>query len=162
MGIADELLALADHLATPARAVPEQAWLRRSVSTAYYALFHLLVQEAAQGWSGSPAARLGLERTFRHDNMKEVSRIVSTGAWKGWGTPQLPAPPELRAFAKTFIGLQDARHQADYNNAKSWTSTEVNATLTEAQTAFQSWGKVRASPAANEYLLSLMVGKKRE
>ena len=60
------------------------------------ALFHLLVQEAAQRWTGSQASRLGLERTFKHDRMKDVSRVVSTGSWRGWSTPQLPVPAELR------------------------------------------------------------------
>src|ERR1017187_1520709 len=55
MGIADDLPTLADRLANPAPGDPEQACLRRAISTAYYALFHLLVQEAVQGWSGSPA-----------------------------------------------------------------------------------------------------------
>jgi hypothetical protein len=111
MAIADDLLTLAGHLTTPAATDPEQAWLRRSISTAYYALFQLLVQEAAQRWTGSPASRLGLERTFKHDQMKEVSRVISTGSWKGWSTPQLPVLPELRDIAKSFIGLQEARHQ---------------------------------------------------
>src|ERR1017187_2419207 len=55
MGIADDLPTLADRLANPAPGDPEQACLRRAIPTAYYALFHLLVQEAVQGWSGSPA-----------------------------------------------------------------------------------------------------------
>jgi hypothetical protein len=162
MAIADDLLTLAGHLTTPAATDPEQAWLRRSISTAYYAVFQLLVQEAAQRWTGSPASRLGLERTFKHDQMKEVSRVISTGSWKGWSTPQLPVPMELREIAKSFIGLQEARHRADYNNEKSWTQTEVAAKLGDARTAFQNWKKINGSPVADEYLLSLMIGKKRE
>ena len=74
MGIAEDLLALSGRLANPAPDDPEQASLRRSISTAYYALFHLLVQEAAQGWNGSPNVRVGLERRFEHKNMKDVSQ----------------------------------------------------------------------------------------
>ena len=162
MAIADDLLALAGHLAQPTQTDPEQAWLRRSISTAYYALFHLLVQGAAQRWTGSSAARLGLERTFRHDQMKEVCRVISTGSWKGWSTPQLSVPQELRDIAKSFMGLQEARHQADYNNEKHWTVTEVSAKLADSQGAFQSWKKINGSAVADEYLLSLMIGKKRE
>jgi uncharacterized protein (UPF0332 family) len=162
MAIADDLLTLAGQLTTPAATDPEQAWLRRSVSTAYYALFHLLVQEAAQRWTGSAASRLGLERTFKHDQMKEVSRVMSTGSWKGWSDPRLPVPPELLEIAKSFISLQEARHQADYNNEKRWTHTEAAAKLSDARAAFQNWNKINGSPVADEYLLSLMVGKKRE
>jgi hypothetical protein len=52
MGLADDLLGLADRLAKPTSSDPEQASLRRAVSTAYYALFHLLVAEVAQLWHG--------------------------------------------------------------------------------------------------------------
>jgi uncharacterized protein (UPF0332 family) len=162
MGIADELLTLADHLATPTTADSEQAWLRRSISTAYYALFQLLVQEAAQRWTGSTDARFGLERTFKHAQMKDVSREISKGSWTGWSIPQLPVPAELRTIAESFIGLQEARHQADYNNQKNWTQSEVAAKLNDAHTTFQNWKKISGSPVANEYLLSLMIGKKRE
>jgi hypothetical protein len=149
MAIADDLLTLAGHLSVPAATDPERAWLRRSISTAYYALFQRLVQSAAQRWTGTAASRLGLERTFKHDQMKEVSRAVSTGSWRGWSTPQLPVPLELREIAKSFIGLQEARHQADYSNEKSWTQTEVAAKLSDARTAFQNWKKIDGSPAAD-------------
>ena len=162
MAIADDLLRLADHLAKPTAADPEQAWLRRSVSTAYYALFHLLVQEAAQRWQGSHAAQLGLERAFKHDQMKELSRGLSKGSWKSWSSPQLLVPSELDRVAKAFISLQEARHQADYNNEKNWTRTEVAAKLSDATAAFQNWVKIRESPVAGEYLLSLLIGKRRE
>lgn len=162
MGIADELLALAGHLATSSSPAFEQASFRRSVSTAYYALFHLLVNEAAQRWDGSADARLGLERAFKHNNMREISEAVSRGSWKSWRTPQLVVPPELKQLADAFIGLQEARHLADYDNTRTWTSTEVDSRLTQARTAFQKWQKIRTDPAAHEYLLALLIGKKRE
>ena len=65
-------------------------------------------------------------------------------------------------MAKSFIGLQEARHQADYNNEKSWTQTEIAAKLIDAHTAFQNWKKISGIPVADEYLLSLMIGNKRE
>jgi hypothetical protein len=58
--------------------------------------------------------------------------------------------------------LQEARHQANYSNEKGWTRTEAAAKLGEAQTAFQNWKKINGSPAADEYPLSLMIGRKRE
>jgi hypothetical protein len=64
--------------------------------------------------------------------------------------------------AKSFIGLQEARHQADYNNEKQWTQTEVAAKFSDALTAFQNWKGISGSRVADEYLLSLMIGKKRE
>ncbi|MGI8742482.1 MAG: hypothetical protein ACR2NN_07905 [Bryobacteraceae bacterium] len=162
MGLADDLLSLSEHLASPKPTDPEQVWFRRSVSTTYYALFHLLIEDAVQGWDGSASLRLGLERAFAHDRMKEVSRTVSQGSWKGWSMPPLQIPHELQVTATAFVRLQRARHQADYNNAKEWTKTEVTDEIRVTRNAFQSWREIRSHRAANEYLLSLLVGKKRE
>src|SRR5712692_5365690 len=46
MPYADDLLEQARHLANREKKRPRQASLRRAVSTAYYALFHLLISEA--------------------------------------------------------------------------------------------------------------------
>jgi hypothetical protein len=94
--------------------------------------------------------------------MRDVSRTVSQGSWKGWSTPQIPLPAELKDVAKTFFDLQESRHQADYDNGKTWTTGDVRERVALAQTAFQNWRKIRTDAAANEYLLSLLVGKKRE
>jgi uncharacterized protein (UPF0332 family) len=162
MGIAEDLLTLAGRLANPAPEDPKQASIRRSVSTAYYALFHFLAQEAAQGWKGTDAMRVGLERKFEHTKMKAVSQAVAQDKWSGWSTPSLKVPSELRFIARTFVILQEARHLADYDNAKEWTPTEARDKVAEVQLAFQNWAKIRAHPAANEYLLSLLIGNKRE
>jgi uncharacterized protein (UPF0332 family) len=138
MGIAEELLALAGYLATSPSPAFEQAAFRRSVSTAYYALFHLLIHEAADRWSGSAEARLGLERAFKHNNMKEISGVVSKGSWKSWSTPPLTVPAELEELAEAFFRLQEARHVADYDNTKIWTFTEVDLRIAQARTAFQN------------------------
>jgi hypothetical protein len=58
--------------------------------------------------------------------------------------------------------LQEARHLADYDNAKIWAFTEVDVPLTPARTAFQTWQKDCTHPAAHEYLLALLIGKRRE
>jgi len=47
-------------------AEPEtQATLRRAVSTAYYALFHLLIEAACKNWA-QPQQRGNLARQFDH------------------------------------------------------------------------------------------------
>ena len=125
MGIAEDLLALADRLAFPAAGEPQQACFRRAISTAYYALFHLLALEAVQNWNGSSSTRSGLERKFEHRTMKDVSNSVVKGNWRGWSTPSPPLPPELNALAAAFVDLQEKRQQADYDNSKTWSAIEV-------------------------------------
>ncbi len=71
-------------------------------------------------------------------------------------------PAELQIVAKMFVELQEDRVQADYNNAKVWVPTDVLAKVDRAGLAFENWAKIRNHPAANEYLLSLLIGNKRE
>ena len=162
MGVAEDLLTLAGRLANPARQYPKQASLRRSISTAYYALFHFLVRESVKGWNGTDAARAGLERRFEHAKMKSVSRDVANDKWLGWSTPAPKVPPELRSVARAFVLMQEARHLADYDNAKEWTRIEAREMVAEVHRALENWATIWTHPAANEYLLSLLIGSKRE
>ena len=57
------LLDLANRLVGTAPGAPESD-LRRGISTAYYALFHLLIFEACLNWSND-ISRPGLARMFR-------------------------------------------------------------------------------------------------
>jgi hypothetical protein len=77
-------------------------------------------------------------------------------------TPSPVAPAELEAVARVFAKLQESRQQADYDNARIWESTEAQAIVTDAETAFANWTKIKTHPAANEFLLSLLIGNKRE
>ena len=162
MGLAEDLLAVADRLAHPASTDPEQANLRRAVSTAYYALFHLLVGEAAQLWQGgSPASRLRLERALEHTTMKETSVLFSQPHWSDWEGQSVSVPADLREVASAFISLQQARHDADYNGGRTWAPLEAQSKVQQARRAFQQWQAVRTQSVAQDYLLSFIVGKKR-
>lgn len=155
-------MTLASRLASPAQGEPEQASFRRSISSAYYALFHLLVQDAVQSWAGSSSARFGLERKYEHRTMKDVSSSILRSSWRGWSTPSPVVPVELKVVARAFVDLQEARQQADYDNAKVWVSIDAHDKVADARDAFDNWAKIRTRPAANEYLLSLLIGNKRE
>jgi len=63
------LLEQAQHLARREPKRPRQASLRRAISTAYYALFHLLISEAILSWK-RVEDRDDLARMFEHTNMK--------------------------------------------------------------------------------------------
>ena len=106
MGVADDLLILAERLAQPSSEAPEQVCFRRSVSTAYYALYHLLVDGAVAKWNGSVAVQLGLQRAFQHKNMKEISASIAKVRWQGWSGSEHLVPTALRNVARTFVLLQ--------------------------------------------------------
>src|ERR1700682_5193702 len=98
MAFADDLLKQAYHLANKEKKNPKQASLRRAVSTAYYALFHLLIDEAVGNWSVA-RQRGVLARTFDHGKMKSVCEALVTSFYKG-GSP--PAGVQLKNVARTF------------------------------------------------------------
>jgi hypothetical protein len=161
MGLADDLLQQADHLLTYQGENPSQASLRRAVSTAYYALFHLLIEEAAQRWQGSPEACTGLQRAFGHSRMKDLSMKFRERTWLDWHGNRQPVPPALQTVANAFVDLQQERHAADYANNEQWSVTEVQALLNTARLAFEAWRSVSTDPMAGNYLLSMLLGNQR-
>ena len=155
MPFADDLLEQAHHLATREEGEPKQASLRRAVSTAYYALFHLLIDEAVGNW-GVARQRSVLARTFDHGKMKgicddHVKMFYSSG--------QPPSGVQLKNIAHTFVLLQEKRHTADYDNSKQWSRSDVLNVLTLATDAFTAWRAISAQDAAQDYLLQLFLPK---
>jgi hypothetical protein len=71
MSFADDLLEQAYDLAHKEPVNPKAASLRRSVSTAYYALFHLLIDQAVSKWAVERQRSI-LARTFEHGKMKGI------------------------------------------------------------------------------------------
>jgi hypothetical protein len=94
--------------------------------------------------------------------MKITSLSVANNRWRGWSAASQNPPAKLQSVAKTFVQLQDDRRGADYDNSKVWTRLEAQEKIAEAKAAFLNWEIVKADPVANEYLLSLLIGSKRE
>lgn len=133
--------------------------MRRAVSAAYYALFHLLISEAVANWKRTEL-RGTLSRAFDHRTMKSASnRIQDTREFPFAGEDPTTVSA-LRNVAKTFVDLQDRRHTADYDNETVWTRTEALGQVTSAQKAFSDWRAIRNQPIAQTYLLSLLVKKR--
>ena len=124
MPFPEDLLQQAYDLAYKEQTDPKQASLRRAVSTAYYALFHLLVDEAVSKWAVERQRSI-LARTFEHNKMKGICDEVLKSI-KGGGI----SPAELNVVANNFIQLQQHRHTADYDNSKQWSRTDVLNVLT--------------------------------
>lgn len=153
MSFPEDLLQQAYDLAAKEPGEPKQASLRRAVSTAYYAVFHLLIDEAVGKWSVE-RRRSRLARTFDHDGMKrkcaEVVKRVTDGA---------PLSEELNTAAHNFVQLQELRHIADYDNSRQWSRTNVGVVLTLATDAFNAWSAIKAQGDAHDFLLQLMFPK---
>ncbi len=99
---------------------PRQAFLRRSGSTAYYALFHALLAAIAEAFvtQADWKSRVIFYRAIDHAKARSRCRLL--------GQETLPDPerkffgvncfsPDLRDFANEFVRLQEFRHACDYD-----------------------------------------------
>lgn len=152
----EQLLDLAIELAHREPGVTLEADLRRAVSTAYYALFHLLTSETVANWSDE-ATRKSLGRMFEHGRMRRVSEKIGTTRQTTAGTDGSDAVETLRRVAVAFVQLQDSRKSADYDLAEDWGRTEALTEVKRAEEAFQDWKLVRAEPIAKSYLIEMLI-----
>lgn len=166
MSLPHDLLEQADHLANREKKRPKQASLRRSISTSYYALFHLLIQDATGiiGTNMTNVAREGIARWFNHGEMKQACNFFSTATspMKEKAPKQLSSilgrsvPADLQSVASAFIRLQEARHDADYNLTETWTRLTAQQYVDIARRAFEAWARLKKSHEANVFAIALI------
>jgi hypothetical protein len=159
LGYHDDLLDQAAKLIRREPRKPKQASLRRAVSSAYYAIFHLLVSETVANWRHRDQ-RSTLGREFSHTNMKSASnRILDKRNFPFLGEdPTLVK--DLRYIAETFTELQEQRHIADYDNSTIWTRTGAQTKVDSVRRAFAIWPKIRNEGITQAYLFSLLIKKR--
>jgi hypothetical protein len=156
MAYHDDLLAQAATLLHQNLTNPKQSDLRRAASSAYYALFHMLIAEMTSNY-GHVTLRPLLGKAFDHQPMKETSKKFSNGGYPSYrGKPQAVVA-DLCLIARTFVQLQQQRHFADYNLTKDLLLTDATAQVVSAQTALTKWQAIRTEDVAQEYLVSLAV-----
>ena len=155
MAFADDLLEQAYHLANMDIGRPKQASLRRAVSTAYYALFHLLIDEAVGNWSVIRQRSI-LARMFDHGKMKKICEDHVNQFFSS-GSPA--AGLQLMKVAQTFAMLQQMRHTADYDNAFNWERTNTISQIDLVAEAFKDWRAIRETEEAQDYLLTMFLPK---
>lgn len=159
--IADALAAIDSQ---PRR--PRQSILRRAVSTAYYALFLKLSEDAGRAMAPSTPAALQLEvrRRLQHHLMSQ--------ACKHWKQPTPPwahllggaIPAQLITLAGDFVALQQARHEADYDAAMRLSKAGARTHVLRARDAISAWRTLKRAhaDAANVFLVSLMHPRPRD
>jgi uncharacterized protein (UPF0332 family) len=160
MPLPNELLQLANHLANLDLQVHRQASLRRAASTAYYALFHLLVSETTLNWSRLET-RSALGRLFEHGKMKrvcdkQVSELNKILQRSVPDSPELAILKHLRTIAKAFVQAYQERNDADYETSKEWSRTDAVKQIDAVSAAFKSWEAIKNEPAAQAFLFSLL------
>jgi uncharacterized protein (UPF0332 family) len=163
----EDLLDQAVRLATLDAKKPKQANLRRAVSSTYYAMFHLLVDEACRVLIGAQhnqaPFRQVLGRAFAHRVMKEACKSFGGGTLKKGVAKGLPAgfafPGEIRQLAQTFVNLQDNRHLADYDLTERFKRSEVLALITEVRKHIGNFKNLTSSNEKRFFLACLWACK---
>jgi len=147
---------------------PKQANLRRGVSAAYYALFHLLGRAVADSLVGTKSVSVNarFRRVLGHQAMKEACRwfapngqppkslVTLLGA-----APQVQASVELRRVAEAFVVLQEERHRADYDVQALFTRQSATELVARARLAFDDWEAAKADALRSVFLVILLAGK---
>ena len=160
MAYADDLLQLALEIANFRGSDAHQPSLRRALSTAYYALFHLLVSDAISDCV-DPHFRAALARVFDHGPMRKASEN-KVSELKGLSKQQPPDGSEhfvkyhLRNVAERFREAQHNRTEADYNLTREWQPTKVFLLIEGIRGAFESWSLIREQRAARDYLIAML------
>jgi hypothetical protein len=148
VGLADELLEDAGHLAERGIAENRASSMRRAVSTAYYAVFHLLVDDFVGYWPFADQ-RARLARMFDHKKMRDAAFIATDEK------NPTSAEAALVEVKTAFRQLQADRHRADYDVSWNVVATDVENAIPLADDAFAKWRSIRTEDIARHYLLSM-------
>lgn len=165
-----ELLDLADELA-PAdagRGRPRTVWLRRAISTAYYAVFHELIDRTTVEFCGdAPQAqsqRWQMARWLGHMDVAALAGAVVAvrnlnGAQKAIRGVLSAPDPDLVRVADAFLRLQAARHEADYDHTYDVKRSDARLLIATARDAIERIGQLHArdEPSFRQFL-KLMAG----
>jgi hypothetical protein len=68
----------------------------------------------------------------------------------------IPIEARIKNVAATFIDLQQARHNADYDDISPLTRVNALLKVNQAEQAFLDWKVVRNTPNANAFLSTLL------
>ena len=152
--LSQDLIAQARTLAMLEAGRPKQASLRRAISTAYYGLFHFLIEEATILVVGTGPVeernRQLVGRAFVHGKMKALCKEFTKAAPTDILQPffksaRAASKTSMAAVAQTFIDLQDERHSADYDLAVSFSRTAAKNSHQRAQDAVSEWNRLLAA-----------------
>ena len=134
-------------LQVPAAGAPRQADLRRAISTAYYAVFHLTVTAVADALVGNTkrsTPEYGLAyRAVDHRSLKALCedlqksslppRIAGVAPSTGFGV-------DFAVYAAAVVDLQEKRHTADYDPLAKFALVDAKFVVRTANAAVASFG----------------------
>ena len=143
----DHLLDQARNLLqVPAAGAPRQADLRRAISTAYYAVFHLTVTAVADALIGNTkrsTPEYGLAyRAVDHRSLKALCEDLQKSSLP----PRIAGVAPATGFGGDFsvyaavVDLQEKRHTADYDPLAKFALVDAKLAVLTAEAAVASFG----------------------
>jgi uncharacterized protein (UPF0332 family) len=134
-----DLLDTAHDLVNLRSGRPKQGHLRRSISSAYYAMFHALARCCADlliGGSGSKRSKPAWSQVYRAlDHGTARSACANE-------TMIAKFPREIQDFSDAFVQLQSKRHQADYDPDATMHKSVVLADIASVETVIKELSNV--------------------
>lgn len=166
MSLAEDLLHQARFLAelNPA-STPAQVDLRRAVSSAYYAVFHMLSNDAAAQVTGGLAIELQIktQRALNHSDMYATAGFFARSGRDKLEEKAIALPTAISSvladIADGFRTLQEERHRADYDVQASFDRIKTLELVTMAEKLFVDWQMEKETENAKVFLASLMFWK---
>lgn len=143
---------------------PNQAQIRRAISTAYYALYHFLINEGVNIMfpSFNNDLKLQITRSFTHSGLLTGCNKFNEVKKKDDKNKKLaddiyiPTDPfiynliepkelksELIKITQTFRDMQKLRHEADYNSLHKFIKEEALSSIYEIETCFKNWDIIK-------------------
>lgn len=169
----DSLLDVARSLAEQSTGPKADAFSRRAVSTAYYAVFHLMLEELESELSKTTWGKwapeivrvvdhkklLALAKAMDTDNKANIKAFKELKRLRLW-EQALPgdenADVEMKQFARMVVALQTERENADYNRGTLFDESTAALNITMANDAIVMWrNKLRTRDIARVFLLAL-------
>lgn len=134
----DDLLAVAERLIDLGRGRPKQAYLRRAVSSTYYAVFHCLARCCADSLIGGKRAERNQDawlHVYRALDHGFPARQFRTSRFRTF-----PAP--VQQFGRLFVELQVKRTGADYDPMKTFEASQVRMDIDFTKKTLAAFRKV--------------------
>ena len=142
---------------------------RRSISTAYYAIFHFIVEESCKRVVGSTGGQLRrrriLARSFTHTGIfttfgkirgRKIDPSIADFLQHPKGKFPDSAPQFAIDLANAFCDAQTKRHDADYDLNKQLNEADARLVLLNVERAIAGWKRASAT-ADRDFKQSLSV-----
>jgi uncharacterized protein (UPF0332 family) len=165
-----DLLKQARSLASQDPKRPKEASIRRAISTAYYALFHFLLDESTGILVGAtrndkPLRHL-LSRCFVHGHMASAcTKIVglvtnpksASPLYAPFARSMLNQANDLLVVAKTFKDLYEHRHRAGYDLGQRYSRAQALKSISDVEEAMRTWNRIKKGDPHVIQLVAVML-----